>query len=155
MVLGANNGILADQRILSCGSCTTNALAPLLRLIDGLFGLEGGHMTTVHCYTGAQPTVDAPRADPARSRAAALSMVPTVLGAWIGVLQYPPLHIQGILFQVALILHSGILNKRYMLKCVKNSINGIHHRKYETSRQHSHFPASIHKRWGVGHEGPR
>lgn len=77
VVLGANDGILADQRILSCGSCTTNALAPLLRLIDGLFGLEGGHMTTVHCYTGAQPTVDAPRADPARSRAAALSMVPT------------------------------------------------------------------------------
>lgn len=81
VVLGANEAVLADQRILSCGSCTTNALAPLLRLLDELFGVESGHMTTIHCYTGAQPTVDAPRGDPARSRAAALSMVPTTSSA--------------------------------------------------------------------------
>lgn len=81
VVLGANEGRLADQRIVSNASCTTNALAPLAKLIDDRWGLVTGSMTTVHCYTGSQPTVDAPAADPARSRAAALSMVPTTTSA--------------------------------------------------------------------------
>ncbi|SDE79988.1 type I glyceraldehyde-3-phosphate dehydrogenase [Limimaricola pyoseonensis] len=81
VVRGANDDVLAGQGIVSCGSCTTNALAPLLRLLDDRFGLISGHMTTIHCYTGSQPTVDAPRPDPARSRAAALSMVPTTTSA--------------------------------------------------------------------------
>ncbi|HSG56417.1 MAG TPA: glyceraldehyde 3-phosphate dehydrogenase NAD-binding domain-containing protein, partial [Paracoccaceae bacterium] len=82
VVLGANDGDLGDQRIVSNASCTTNALAPLLKLLDDAFGVESGHMTTVHCYTGSQPTVDKPRgADLARSRAAALSMVPTTTSA--------------------------------------------------------------------------
>ncbi|MDO6729367.1 glyceraldehyde 3-phosphate dehydrogenase NAD-binding domain-containing protein [Marinovum sp. 2_MG-2023] len=81
IVLGANHDILADQKILSNASCTTNALAPLLRLLDEAAGVQSGHMTTVHCYTGSQPTVDAPRGDLVRSRAAALSMVPTTTSA--------------------------------------------------------------------------
>lgn len=81
VVLGANEGILAGQRIVSNASCTTNALAPLVRLLDGAFGVVTGSMTTIHCYTGSQPTVDAPGPDPARSRAAALSMVPTTTSA--------------------------------------------------------------------------
>lgn len=81
LVLGANDHLLADQRILSNASCTTNALAPLMRALDDEFDLISGHMTTVHCYTGSQPTVDKPRADMARSRAAALSMVPTTTSA--------------------------------------------------------------------------
>ncbi|MFD1912865.1 type I glyceraldehyde-3-phosphate dehydrogenase [Halodurantibacterium flavum] len=81
VVLGANDHLLGRQRIVSNASCTTNALAPLVRLLDGAFGLETGHMTTIHCYTGSQPTVDAPAADYARSRAAALSMVPTTTSA--------------------------------------------------------------------------
>ena len=81
VVLGANDGRLADQRIVSNASCTTNALAPLARLIHERWGIVTGSMTTVHCYTGSQPTVDAPAADPARSRAAALSMVPTTTSA--------------------------------------------------------------------------
>ncbi|MEN8936190.1 MAG: glyceraldehyde 3-phosphate dehydrogenase NAD-binding domain-containing protein, partial [Planktotalea arctica] len=76
IVLGANEGELGDARIVSNASCTTNALAPLLRILDESYGVESGHMTTVHCYTGSQPTVDKPRGDFARSRAAALSMVP-------------------------------------------------------------------------------
>ena len=81
VVLGANEGMLKDQRIVSNASCTTNALAPLARLIHAHWGIVTGSMTTVHCYTGSQPTVDAPAADYARSRAAALSMVPTTTSA--------------------------------------------------------------------------
>src|SRR5210317_969283 len=81
VVLGANDHHLADQMVVSNASCTTNALAPLLRVLDDAFGVHSGHMTTVHCYTGSQPTVDAPRGDLVRSRAAALSMVPTTTSA--------------------------------------------------------------------------
>lgn len=81
LVMGANETLLGDARIISNASCTTNALAPLARLLDEAFGLESGQMTTVHCYTGSQPTVDQPRAVPERSRAAALSMVPTTTSA--------------------------------------------------------------------------
>jgi len=81
LVLGANEGDLSDQRIISNASCTTNALAPLVRLLDDAFGIVSGQMTTVHCYTGSQPTVDKPRSAPERSRAAALSMVPTTTSA--------------------------------------------------------------------------
>lgn len=81
LVMGANDRDLADQRIISNASCTTNALAPLARLLDDHFGLVSGQMTTVHCYTGSQPTVDKPRGNPERSRAAALSMVPTTTSA--------------------------------------------------------------------------
>lgn len=81
VVLGANDGLLQGQRIVSNASCTTNALAPLARLIHENWGIVTGSMTTVHCYTGSQPTVDAPAADYPRSRAAALSMVPTTTSA--------------------------------------------------------------------------
>ncbi|MEI4262088.1 type I glyceraldehyde-3-phosphate dehydrogenase [Roseovarius sp. D0-M9] len=81
LVLGANEGDLAGQSIISNASCTTNALAPLARLLDEAFGIVSGQMTTVHCYTGSQPTVDKPRAALERSRAAALSMVPTTTSA--------------------------------------------------------------------------
>ncbi|MCV2869418.1 aldehyde dehydrogenase [Defluviimonas sp. WL0002] len=82
LVIGANDSRLSpDHRIVSNASCTTNALAPLARLIDAEWGVETGWMTTIHCYTGSQPTVDAPGADYARSRAAALSMVPTTTSA--------------------------------------------------------------------------
>lgn len=81
VVLGANDAALADQRIVSNASCTTNALAPLAKLLHQNWGLVTGSMTTIHCYTGSQPTTDAPAADYARSRAAALSMVPTTTSA--------------------------------------------------------------------------
>ncbi len=81
LVIGANHERLADQPIVSNASCTTNALAPLLRVLDDAYGIVSGQMTTVHCYTGSQPTVDKPRGDAARSRAAALSMVPTSTSA--------------------------------------------------------------------------
>jgi glyceraldehyde 3-phosphate dehydrogenase len=81
IVLGANEAEISAHKIISNASCTTNALAPLLRLLDEGWGVESGHMTTVHCYTGSQPTIDKPRGDLVRSRAAALSMVPTTTSA--------------------------------------------------------------------------
>ncbi|MDU8929483.1 glyceraldehyde 3-phosphate dehydrogenase NAD-binding domain-containing protein [Alisedimentitalea sp. MJ-SS2] len=81
VVLGANEGDLGDHRVVSNASCTTNALAPLAGLLDAHWGVESGHMTTVHCYTGSQPTIDKPRDNLVRSRAAALSMVPTTTSA--------------------------------------------------------------------------
>ncbi|MFD0860254.1 type I glyceraldehyde-3-phosphate dehydrogenase [Roseovarius aquimarinus] len=81
LVLGANEEALAGQSIISNASCTTNALAPLAKLLDEAFGIVSGQMTTVHCYTGSQPTVDKPRGGLERSRAAALSMVPTTTSA--------------------------------------------------------------------------
>jgi glyceraldehyde 3-phosphate dehydrogenase len=81
LVLGANDDLLAAQPIVSNASCTTNALAPLARLIHENWGIVTGSMTTIHCYTGSQPTIDAPAADFSRSRAAALSMVPTTTSA--------------------------------------------------------------------------
>ncbi len=82
LVLGANDAVLTPaHRIVSNASCTTNAIAPLVRALDDQYGLETALMTTVHCYTGSQPTVDQPMGDLARSRAAALSMVPTTTSA--------------------------------------------------------------------------
>ncbi|WAP68180.1 type I glyceraldehyde-3-phosphate dehydrogenase [Jiella pelagia] len=81
LVIGANDGRLGEERVISNASCTTNALAPLLKILHDAFGVVAGQMTTVHCYTGSQPTVDKPRGDAARSRAAALSMVPTTTSA--------------------------------------------------------------------------
>lgn len=81
LVMGANETELGQERIISNASCTTNALAPLAKLIDDAYGIISGQMTTVHCYTGSQPTIDKPRDAPERSRAAALSMVPTTTSA--------------------------------------------------------------------------
>ncbi len=81
VVLGANMSELGEARIVSNASCTTNAMAPLLRVLDIIGGIESAHMTTIHCYTNSQPMVDAPRGDLARSRAGALSMIPTTTSA--------------------------------------------------------------------------
>lgn len=81
VVMGANDADMEDARIVSNASCTTNAVAPLMRrLMDGP-GVDTAHMTTVHCYTDSQPMVDTPRGNPARSRAGAVSMVPTTTSA--------------------------------------------------------------------------
>ena len=60
VVLGANDNVLQGQRIISNASCRTNALAPLLCVLDDSFMVLAGHMTTIHCDTGSQPTIDAP-----------------------------------------------------------------------------------------------
>lgn len=80
-VYGVNEQEFGKQKIVSNSSCTTNAFAPLLKFLNHNFGIISGNMLTVHCYTGSQPTIDKPGRDPARSRAAGLSMVPTTTSA--------------------------------------------------------------------------
>ncbi len=83
IVYGVNDDELtAKDIIVSNASCTTNALAPLVKVLDKTFGIEKGFMTTVHAYTGNQPTLDSVhRKDFNRGRAAAISMIPTSTGA--------------------------------------------------------------------------
>ncbi|MDG1236279.1 MAG: glyceraldehyde 3-phosphate dehydrogenase NAD-binding domain-containing protein [Amylibacter sp.] len=81
VVLGVNEDQLGNAQIVSNASCTTNAIAPLLRVLDAEWGLAHAHITTIHCYTGSQPTVDTPASSFMRSRAAAVSMVPTSTSA--------------------------------------------------------------------------
>jgi glyceraldehyde 3-phosphate dehydrogenase len=71
----------SDQLVVSCGSCTTNCLAPVAKVLDDSFGIVTGFMTTIHSYTGDQPTLDTMHKDLYRARAAALSMIPTSTGA--------------------------------------------------------------------------
>jgi glyceraldehyde 3-phosphate dehydrogenase len=82
IVYGVNHDTLtADDRVISNGSCTTNCLAPVARVLLDLCGIERGYMTTIHSYTGDQPTLDTLHSDLYRARAAAMSMIPTSTGA--------------------------------------------------------------------------
>jgi glyceraldehyde 3-phosphate dehydrogenase len=82
VVFGVNDDILArGDKMISNGSCTTNCLAPLAKVLDDAFGIEHGIMTTIHAYTGDQYTLDKRHKDLYRARAAALSMIPTSTGA--------------------------------------------------------------------------
>jgi len=82
IVLGVNEDILEDSDvIISAASCTTNCLAPMVRVLDDCFGLERGFITTVHSYTSDQRLQDSPHSDLRRSRAAAVNMIPTSTGA--------------------------------------------------------------------------
>lgn len=82
IVYGVNhNTLTADDHIVSNASCTTNCLAPVAYVLDKAVGLDHGYMTTIHSYTGDQPTLDTLHSDLYRARAAALSMIPTSTGA--------------------------------------------------------------------------
>lgn len=82
IVLGINDQLISeDDLILSNASCTTNNAAPMIQLIDELCGIESCYITTVHSYTGDQRLHDSPHKDLRRSRAAALSIIPTTTGA--------------------------------------------------------------------------
>jgi len=83
IVLGVNENTYdpAKHNVISNASCTTNCLAPLVKVLHDTFGVEKGSMTTIHSYTNDQPTLDFPHKDLRRARAAALNMIPTSTGA--------------------------------------------------------------------------
>ena len=82
IVFGVNHDVLTkDDLVVSNASCTTNCLAPIAKVIHELCGIERGYMTTIHSYTGDQPTLDTMHKDLYRARAAAMSMIPTSTGA--------------------------------------------------------------------------
>jgi glyceraldehyde 3-phosphate dehydrogenase len=82
VVYGVNHDKLTkDHKIISNASCTTNCLAPVAQVLNNAVGIEKGFMTTIHSYTGDQPTLDTMHKDLYRARAAALNMIPTSTGA--------------------------------------------------------------------------
>src|SRR5271163_716063 len=82
IVFGVNHDTLTrDHLVVSNGSCTTNCLAPVAKVLNETVGIETGFMTTIHAYTGDQPTLDTLHKDLYRGRAAAMSMIPTSTGA--------------------------------------------------------------------------
>ncbi len=82
-VIGVNDADFdaANDRVVSNASCTTNCLAPMVKVLDDAFGVQKGFITTVHAYTGDQNIVDGPHRDLRRARAAAANVVPTSTGA--------------------------------------------------------------------------
>ncbi|WP_460273222.1 type I glyceraldehyde-3-phosphate dehydrogenase [Celeribacter sp. ULVN23_4] len=82
VVFGVNHRDLReDEHMISNGSCTTNCLAPLAKVLNDAIGIESGIMTTIHSYTGDQPTLDRRHKDLYRARAASMAMIPTSTGA--------------------------------------------------------------------------
>src|SRR5436190_8307427 len=82
IVFGVNHDTLTrDHLVVSNGSCTTNCLAPVAKVLNDTVGIETGFMTTIHAYTGDQPTLDTMHKDLYRGRAAAMSLIPTSTGA--------------------------------------------------------------------------
>ena len=82
IVLGVNDSVLTGkEKIISNASCTTNCIAPMVKVLNDNFGMEKGLMTTVHAYTNDQRLLDFPHKDLRRARSAALSIIPTTTGA--------------------------------------------------------------------------
>jgi len=82
VVLGVNDEVLkGDEKVISNASCTTNCLAPMVKVLNDKFGVEVGFMTTVHSYTNDQRILDLPHSDLRRARSAAVSIIPTTTGA--------------------------------------------------------------------------
>ncbi|MGR3570898.1 type I glyceraldehyde-3-phosphate dehydrogenase [Brevirhabdus sp.] len=82
IVCGVNErSLTADDHVVSNASCTTNCLSPVAKVLDDAIGIKRGFMTTIHSYTGDQPTLDTMHGDLYRARAAGLSMIPTSTGA--------------------------------------------------------------------------
>ena len=95
IVYGVNHHeITPDRLVISNASCTTNCLAPVAKVMSDSVGIEAGYMTTIHAYTGDQPTLDTSHKDLRRARAAAMSMIPTSTGAARSVGEVLP-HLRG------------------------------------------------------------
>ena len=95
IVMGVNDkSLTGDETVLSNASCTTNCVAPLVKVLDELWGIENGYITTVHSYTSDQRLHDASHSDMRRARAAAVSLIPTSTGAAEAIVKLFP-HLEG------------------------------------------------------------
>jgi glyceraldehyde 3-phosphate dehydrogenase len=91
VVLGVNeNQLKKEHKIISMGSCTTNCLAPIVKVLNDSFGVEKGFMTTIHAYTNDQAILDAPHKKLRRGRAGAINLIPTTSGATTSVTETIP-----------------------------------------------------------------
>ncbi len=138
VVMGVNDSILTQEmKIVSNASCTTNCLAPMAKVLDEVFGIEKGYMTTVHAYTADQNLQDAPHKDLRRARAAALNIVPTSTGAAKAVGLVLP-HLKGKLDGVAMrvpVIDGSLTDLTVILKkeTTKEEINQAMKNAAETS----------------------
>ena len=95
IVLGVNDHeLLPEDKIISNASCTTNCLAPMIKILDSICGIEKGMATTIHAYTADQTLIDSPHRDLRRARSAAINIVPTTTGAAKAAVKIFP-HLKG------------------------------------------------------------
>ena len=90
IVYGVNHDEYDGEDVLSNGSCTTNSIAPIAKVLNERFGIRSGLLTTVHAYTSSQELIDGPASDPRRGRAAAENVIPTSTGAAVATAQVLP-----------------------------------------------------------------
>jgi glyceraldehyde 3-phosphate dehydrogenase len=118
-LLGVNAHAYAGEAIISNGSCTTNCLAPMIKVLDDLCQIEQGFMTTTHSYTNDQNLLDLPHRDLRRARAAALNIIPTTTGAAKTVGKVIP-HLKGKLDGIALRVPTPVVSIVDFICTVKN-----------------------------------
>jgi glyceraldehyde-3-phosphate dehydrogenase type I len=118
-LLGVNEKDYKNEAIISNGSCTTNCLAPMIKVLDDLCDIEQGFMTTTHSYTNDQNLLDLPHRDLRRARAAALSIIPTTTGAAKTVGKVIP-HLKGKLDGIALRVPTPVVSIVDFICTVKN-----------------------------------
>jgi glyceraldehyde 3-phosphate dehydrogenase len=118
-LLGVNHEEYQGENIVSNGSCTTNCLAPMIKVLDKLCDVEQGFMTTTHSYTNDQNLLDLPHRDMRRARAAALSIIPTTTGAAKTVGKVIP-HLKGKLDGIALRVPTPVVSIVDFIGTVKN-----------------------------------
>ena len=126
-VYGVNHSKYCGQAVISNASCTTNCLAPIVKILDSVFGVESGLMSTIHSYTNDQNLLDVKHKDLRRARAAALSMIPTSTGAAKAIGLVLP-HLSGKLNGIAVRVPTpdvSLVDLSVNLKCEvsKDSIN--------------------------------
>jgi len=118
-LLGINEKDYKNETFVSNGSCTTNCLAPMIKVLDDLCDVEQGFMTTTHSYTNDQNLLDLPHRDLRRARAAALSIIPTTTGAAKTVGKVIP-HLKGKLDGIALRVPTPVVSIVDFICTVKN-----------------------------------
>lgn len=118
-LLGINEKDYHGETVVSNGSCTTNCLAPMIKVLDELCDVEQGFMTTTHSYTNDQNLLDLPHRDLRRARAAALSIIPTTTGAAKTVGKVIP-HLKGKLDGIALRVPTPVVSIVDFICTVKN-----------------------------------
>jgi glyceraldehyde 3-phosphate dehydrogenase len=121
IVMGVNDTTFDPEshRVISNASCTTNCVAPMVKVLHDAFGIERGFMTTVHAYTNDQNVLDAPHKDPRRARSAAVNIIPTTTGAARAVGEVLP-DIAGRLDGVALrvpVVDGSLVDLGVLLEC--------------------------------------
>ena len=121
-LLGVNEKEYKNESIISNGSCTTNCLAPMIKVLDDLCEVEQGFMTTTHSYTNDQNLLDLPHRDLRRARAAAMSIIPTTTGAAKTVGKVLT-HLKGKLDGIALRVPTPVVSIVDFICTVKNPKN--------------------------------